>query len=264
MRPRVIALGALLMMGAGSLRPGLVGAQVVAMNRPVAGSDMVTASDTSVVPHRRFSVQLRAGTFAPSASGGIFSVAARDLSLAPSALRAGSIGAEVGFAPNPRVQLTLGVDASDRSARTRARASAAPSTVRQMTEFDLRPVLSFGARYLVRPAADTSVVATPTVLQRLAVYLSAGGGTNRYAFSQSGEFWDRETGTPFDAEYASRGPGRMGYLGLGFGWGLTARETLILETRREWASAELGGMLQSFDRINLSGMRLQIGVERRW
>jgi len=45
---------------------------------------------------------------------------------------------------------------------------------------------------------------------------------------------------------------------------LVAKLALLLEARYQWANAPLAGSYRSFDRIDLSGLRLSVGAQRRW
>jgi hypothetical protein len=81
---------------------------------------------------------------------------------------------------------------------------------------------------------------------------------------QQGEFVDEVNARTFAADFASRGVGRLGYLSAGIEAPVVSRLGVLLEARYQWANAPLAGAFASFQEVDLSGIRLSVGVQRRW
>ena len=213
----------------------------------------------------RFSLSIRSGSFRPRGQGMLFSAWSSALTLDPSDLSAQSIGVDGSWLLAERVELVLAVEGSSATATSQSRSPRPGSTLpaRQTTAFTVEPVGTVAMRYYLVPpfrwTEGTGWVAEPS-----RVFLGGGLGMLAYQVRQQGEFVDDFNARTFVADFASRGAGRTGYLSAGFEAPVVSRLGVLLEARYQWANAPLAGSLVSFQQVDLSGLRLSVGVQRRW
>jgi len=257
--------------GAGALK--LLLALGLGLSGP-SGADAQSSGDALDPGRLGVSVMLRSGIFMPTAEGGVFELAARDLTFQRGDLRGVSLGAEVAIQPLRRIQIHAAVDMSRSSAESIARkapdgnssGSIDPSGTQaaQVTTLDLVLVPSAGLRvFVVAPSGLRSHSDSPW-LSGVSVFVSGGGGYTEAEFHQSGTFLDGTSGIAFQGEFTSAGRGRMGYLGGGLETPGSSRVQLTAELRKEWATTPLGGAWATFERLDVSGARLFLGLSHRW
>lgn len=213
----------------------------------------------------RLGLTLRSGAHLPSASGGVFEVASRDLTLSSEDLASLNLGAELAFFLTPRLQVQLGIDRSiaDAASQARATVTAGQGPATQQTRFGTRAAVALGLRaYLRAPYVSDG----PEIQQRskLSLYVGAGVGQSRYTFEQTGTFVDVGRAQTFEGSYVSQGQGSLLFGAIGGEYALTQRMALVLEARYENADAPLAGRLSGFEPINLSGLRTLVGLQLRW
>jgi hypothetical protein len=95
-------------------------------------------------------------------------------------------------------------------------------------------------------------------------YLSAGGGLVIYEFTQEGEFVDYETLDIFRTTFESAGVAPAAYAGAGVEFTLGTRILATADARYLWARADMDRDFVDFDRIDLSGLRLALGLAVRF
>lgn len=213
----------------------------------------------------RFSLTIRSGSFRPRGEGLLFSAWSSALTLEPSDLRAQSIGVDGAWQLSERVELLVAVEGSSATASSQSRSPRPGSTlpVRQTTAFTVEPVGTVALRYYLVPPFRW-IEGTGWVAEPSRVFLGGGLGMLAYQVRQQGEFVDDVNGRTFAADFASRGAGRTGYLSAGIEVPVVSRLGVLLEARYQWANAPLAGSLASFQQVDLSGLRLSVGVQRRW
>jgi hypothetical protein len=94
--------------------------------------------------------------------------------------------------------------------------------------------------------------------------VSAGGGAMRYRFEQRGEFVDESTLDIFEDRFTSAGWTPYAEAGVGVDVALSPRYALTAAGRYTAASAALRGDFVGFDRIDLSGYSLSLGITVRF
>jgi hypothetical protein len=99
---------------------------------------------------------------------------------------------------------------------------------------------------------------------RVAPYVAAGGGITWYHFKQTGDFVDYQTLDVFGSELNSDAWSPSAFLAAGADYALGARIGLVGEARYDWASARLSSDFAGFDRIDLSGLALTVGLAFRF
>ena len=213
----------------------------------------------------RYALTIRSGSFTPRAGGEFFSTVNSALTLSPGALRAQSIGVDGSWRVTERWELVVAIEGSSAAARTetRTRRPGGGAPIQQSNLFVVEPVGTISTRYYLVPPYrwndEAGWVAEPS-----RVFLGGGVGMLAYLFNQQGEFLDELKLRPFEAELESRGVGRAAFLAAGIDISVVSKVALLLEARYQWANAPLAGSFRSFEQIDLSGLRLSIGAQRRW
>lgn len=96
-----------------------------------------------------------------------------------------------------------------------------------------------------------------------ALYLGGGVGAAWYRFQQRGSFVNTQTLNVFDDDFVTEEWGAVGYLAGGADFSLNPRAFLTTEARYVRGSAEVGSDFQGFDRIDLGGWQLSLGISVR-
>jgi len=212
----------------------------------------------------RYSLTIRSGSFRPRGAGDLFATFSTALTLAPEDLRAQSIGVDGSWLMSERWELVAAIEGSSASAasQTRAPRPGGGLPVQQWTSFALEPVGTVAVRYYLVPPFrwnGESWVSEPS-----RVFVGGGLGMLGYSLRQQGEFLDVENAQTFVADLESRGLGRIGFLTAGIEVPLFARLGGLIEARYQFSDAPLAAGFAAFERVDLSGLRLSIGIQRRW
>ena len=142
--------------------------------------------------------------------------------------------------------------------------------IEQLTHFSRTPITVGVKGYLGERGRAVSRFAW--VPYDWAPYISAGVGLMGYYFSQTGDFVDFETLDVFTATFRSEGIAPSAYLATGLDLSFGAHLLATGEVRYLWSRAEMNktrevGMswdFVDFDRIDLSGFQLGVGVGVRF
>ena len=128
--------------------------------------------------------------------------------------------------------------------------------MRQQTTLDVTSLQYAGADWEAFRWRRAGAGAT----DRLRVVLGAGGGVARYRLRQWGEFVDARRSVAYADDFASAGRG-------GFAYGSAALEVPLRrwialqgDVRRQVGSAPMTADFAGFDRLDLGGTRLGVGV----
>ncbi|MEO7521309.1 MAG: hypothetical protein ABIW79_05785 [Gemmatimonas sp.] len=205
------------------------------------------------------------GGFArPSAQSEVFAFASDNLTLDRGDFSGFTFGGNMGFRVASRFELQVGAGIMVRNVKSESRDFIGTDDlpIEQTTIFRRLPVTA-GLKYYVTPPGR-SLGKLAWVPARFATYVAAGGGTMYYSFKQDGEFVDFETLDVFGASLESRGWAPAGYGALGVDFSLAPRVGLVTEARYDFARAEMSKQFQGFDRIDLSGFSLNVGVNFRF
>ena len=93
-------------------------------------------------------------------------------------------------------------------------------------------------------------------------FMTIGVGRGSYALRQTGQFVDYGTLEGFEASFAATDGYFRGFLGVGVDFAVTAGLSVTMQGRRDYASPTPGDDFRGFDRLDLSGSTLTVGL--RW
>ncbi|MDF1503286.1 hypothetical protein PYV61_10050, partial [Roseisolibacter sp. H3M3-2] len=159
--------------------------------------------------------------------------------------------------PTCRWGVVLGAEAGGGSAASTSRATPdGGAPVAQRTALDLTGVQWAGVEWTAlrwRPAAG----------ERLRVTLGAGAGAAAYRLRQWGAFVDAERRVAYEDDFRSRGRGAVAYAQAAVA--VPVRRWLAVQgdVRRQAGSAPMTDDFAGFDRLDLGGTRLGVGVTVR-
>ena len=229
-----------------------------AAQQPARDSATSTSSSTSS-RLGRVSVTARFGQLRPSGRSELFALMDRALLPTDGALRPRLAGGELHVALTPRFGVLLGAESgrSTVASVSRARATGVDADARQLTTLDVASLRYVGAEWQAfrwKSAGSTD---------RLRVLLGAGGGVARYRLHQWGDFVDAQRSVTYGDDFRSAGRG-------GFGYGSATLEVPVGrwiavqgDVRRQVGSAPMSADFASFDRLDLGGTRLGVGLRLR-
>ena len=131
--------------------------------------------------------------------------------------------------------------------------------IAQTTQFKQLPI-GASVRYWLRPRGR-EVGRYAWVPHRVAPYVGIGGGTQRYRFTQEGDFVDYRDFAIFSGVFHSQGWAASGHVFGGTSIKLTRRVFAGVEARYVWADTPLSNDFSFSDSIDLSGLRITGGIE---
>ena len=210
------------------------------------------------------SVTVRGGFARPSESSDLYSFVRDELTIARGDFAGSSWSLDAAFFVQPQLAVQFGIGVASRTTPSvyrdwvdnNDREIAQTSSLRRMP-------LSAGLRYyLVPPGRSISRLAW--VPARVAPYVAAGGGITYYRFHQTGDFVDYQTLDVFGTELHSEAWSPSAFTAVGADYALGARVGLVGEARYDWASARLSSDFSGFNRIDLSGLALTVGLAYRF
>lgn len=210
------------------------------------------------------SLTLRGGFARPSEGSDVFSFVRDELTVARGDFAGGSFSADAAFFVRPQLAVQFGIGVASRTT---------PSVYRHWVDTDdleieqssslQRMPLSAGLRYYLTPPGR-SISRLSWVPARVTPYVAAGGGITWYQFKQTGDFVDYQTLDVFGTELISDGWSPSAFGAVGADYALGARVGLVGEARYDWASARLSSDFSGFNRIDLSGFAVTVGLAYRF
>lgn len=231
---------------------------------PLAVGAQSGAGDGYMFGAPKATVTVRGGFARPSESSDLYSFVRDELTIARGDFAGGSWSLDAAFFVQPQLAVQFGVGVSSGST---------PSVYRDWVDNNDREIeqssslrrmpLSAGLRYYLTPPGR-SVGRLAWVPARVAPYVAAGGGITWYHFKQTGDFVDYQTLDVFGTELNSEAWSPSAFLAAGADYALGARVGLVGEARYDWASARLSSDFSGFDRIDLSGLALTVGLAFRF
>jgi opacity protein-like surface antigen len=250
-KPRVSRLttGALL---------ALVTALVVA---PPAQAQM--AGDGFLFHRPNARIAIRGGYALASAGSDLFEFTTQQLTLDKSDFSGLAVGASVGLAVTERIDLTFdaGYSRTSKGSEFRDFVDNEDLPIEQRTTFERLPV-TLNLKYYLSPPG-TSIGSAAWVPSRITPWVGVGGGFMRYRFHQEGDWVDFETNNVFPSTFESAEwtPVVQGIAGADFT--LTPVIALTTEARYLRAKGELQRDFGGFDKIDLSGASVSVGLSFR-
>jgi len=231
---------------------------------PLAVGAQSGAGDGYMFGAPKATVTMRGGFARPSESSDLYSFVRDELTIARGDFAGGAWSLDAAFFVRPQLAVQFGVGVSSGST---------PSVYRNWVDNNDREIeqssslrrmpLSAGLRYYLAPPGR-SIGRLAWVPARVAPYVAAGGGITWYHFKQTGDFVDYQTLDVFGSELNSDAWSPSAFLAAGADYALGARVGLVGEARYDWASARLSSDYSGFDRIDLSGLALTVGLSFRF
>ena len=205
-------------------------------------------------------LSVRLGFDQPLAQSDVFTQATDELTLRRRDFGSVMIGGDVAARLAPRLDLVLGASFSgvDQRSEYRDWLDQDDLPIEQTTIFRRVPVTA-GVRLYLAPRGR-AVGSLAWIPARLTYYVGAGVGAMWYRFRQSGDWVNLETLDVYRDRLDSDGWTMVGYGVAGVEVSLGPRFFLTSEARSTLSNADLGPSYYGFDRIDLSGLALTVGI----
>jgi hypothetical protein len=206
------------------------------------------------------SVSLRGSWVFSRAGSDWYDFVTRHLTLEDSDFNAPAIGADVGIALTPRLELIGGVDftQSETSSEYRDFVDNFRQPIEQRTR--LREVNLSGGLKVALTERGREIGRFAWVPRRFVPYVGAGGGMLWFEMRQVGDFVDFVDNSIFADAFQSRGWTPSAHVFGGVDIKLVRRLYLTFDGRYLWAAGDLGSEWVDFDPIDLTGLRLAVGI----
>ena len=207
----------------------------------------------------RLSVAAQYGVLRPAGGSELYALVDRALTPGADALRPTLVGGELHVRVRGPWSLVLGAEAGSSTVGSASRvrpAGTADAAPRQQTTLDLTSVQTLGANWRAFRWRGGSAGAP----DRLRLVLGAGGGVARYRLRQWGTFVDAERALAFENDFRSTGRGGFGHASASAEVPLRRWVALQGAVRRQAGSAPMSADYAGFDRLDLGGTRLGVGV----
>lgn len=216
---------------------------------------------------------IRAGWFIASANSDVFDEARQNLTLDKSDFSGPSIGADLAIRLAPQFDLTIDgawIGSSQKS-HYRTLVDADSKEIEQTTTLRRVPLTANLKAYLV--PRGRSVGSLAYIPAKVVPWVGIGGGITWYKFEQSGDFIvdpadcaatsDANSCAVFNdrLESSTWGPALQGMGGVDIT--LTPRIALSGDARYLWSRASMQDSFDGYDKIDLSGVSIALGVTFR-
>jgi hypothetical protein len=210
----------------------------------------------------RINVLASVGDFHPAGKSELFALLDSALVPGSRALRPRLVSAELHLRMTDRLGLLLGAATGGITVGSVSQVQPEPASgdVRQQTTFDLTSLQYLGAEWRLfrwrgsgRASAD-----------RLRLMLGAGAGVAHYRLRQWGSFVDVPRRLEYQDDFRSSGHGAIGYVSAGIEVPVDPAIALHGEVRSQTGSAPMSADYSTFDRIDLGGTTLSLGVLLHW
>ena len=207
---------------------------------------------------------VRGGWAVPRARSEIFAFTTEQLTVNRSDLSGFAFQADLAARVRDHLDVVLSVGHSRAtvSSEFRAFVDTDDLPIEQTTRFQRTPVTIGVKAYLKDRGRSVSRVAW--VPSAWAPYVGAGAGLMVYEFNQGGEFVDYETLDIFDKNFQSRGTTPAAHLATGLELSIGPHVLATGEARYLWGRDDMGRAFVDFDRIDLSGFQITVGVAARF
>ena len=205
----------------------------------------------------------RFGYSVASANSDIFDFTREQLTVGKGDFSSFSVSGEFAIRLQERLDLAIGVgvESSTTTSEFREFVGTDDLPIVQDTKFARYPITVGAKFYLGERGRRISDFAW--IPNKLTPYIGLGGGIMPYEFIQEGEFVDFQTLDIFLDRFESTGVGPMGYAAAGVDVSFGKRWILNGEARYSIASAGMDRDFVDFDNIDLSGLRVAVGIGTR-
>jgi hypothetical protein len=208
----------------------------------------------------RGSVSVRGSWIVARAGSDLFDFVTTQLTVDRRDFNAPAIGAEIGVALGPQLEVLGGVEWSNKKTQSEYRRFVDNNNLPIAQETHLQN-LHFGGslKYSFWPRGRT-ISRLAWVPRGVAPYVGAGAGVVRYEFFQRGDFVDFVDNSVFTSTFGSKGWAPAGHVFGGVDLQVFRLLFVQVEGRYLWASGELDRDFVDFDPIDLAGFRTTAGV----
>ncbi|HUP89336.1 MAG TPA: hypothetical protein VM100_08300, partial [Longimicrobiales bacterium] len=195
-------------------------------------------------------VSLRLGAGVPYANDDLFHFFSDQLTLDRKDFRGVAVAADVGLRVVDRFDIVVGVawDGTVNHSEFRDWVDNDDQPIEQTTEFNRIPI-TVSAKYYLLPRGR-AVSRHAWVPNKVAPYLSAGGGMIIYNLVQDGDWVDYRTLDVFTRRFSSTGTGPTAHAGGGAEIWVNPRLAINADGRYQWGSATLQRDFSDFDKID--------------
>jgi hypothetical protein len=231
------------------------------------GAPAAHAQDGFLFGRPNAQVTLRAGPVMHRAGGDLFDFFRSELTLERSDFRAPALAADVGLQLHPRLDLVIGAGLSNVESRSEFRdwveedEAGNELPIEQVTSFRVVPAtLSLRFYPLSRGRGISELAWVPT---RTTPYVGAGGGMAWYRLEQEGDFVGDDASI-FSALFVTSGGAPVAQAFAGLDHWFTPRVGLNLEARYMIGSATPDDDFGTWDKVDLGGAQVGVGLSLRW
>lgn len=206
---------------------------------------------------------LRAGYAFASAGSDVFDPMIEDLTIDRSDFSGPTVGGEIALRVAERFDLTLdlGYASVSKDSHYRELVDTLNNEIEQTTTFRRVPVTANVRAYLVSPGRAVGSLAY--IPSKVVPWVGLGAGVTWFQLRQSGAFVQPETLDVYDDTFESSGWGPAAQGMGGVDLTLTPRIAATADARYTWSRATLGGSFEGYDKIDLSGVAVTLGVTFR-
>ena len=206
---------------------------------------------------------IRGGWSVASANSAFYSQAQRDFTLSKSDFSSPILGAALGIRLTPQLDFTLDAAWSGMSKASHYRNFVDNNNQEIEQSTTLRRVPVTGNLKLFLAPRGRSVGRLAYIPSKVVPWIGVGGGAMWYHLEQSGDFINTTSGAVFNDKFQDNGwgPALQGMGGVDVS--LTPRVALTGDARYVWSKATMGTDFQGYDKIDLSGVSVALGVTFR-
>ena len=207
---------------------------------------------------------VRGGWAVPRAESEIFAFTTEQLTVDRSDLSGFAFQADLAARVRDHLDVVLSVGHSRSAVRSEFRefVDTDDLPIEQNTRFQRTPVTIGVKAYLKDRGRSVSRFAW--VPSGWTPYVGAGAGLMVYEFTQIGDFVDYETLDIFDRGFRSKGTTPAAHLATGLELSMGPHVLATGEARYLWGRADMSRDFVDFDRIDLSGFQITVGVAARF
>lgn len=230
---------------------------------PSSVVDQSTGNPDFLFGTPRGSVGLRGSWLFARAGSDLFDFVEQTLTIDRKDFNAPTLAADLSITVTPRIEAVFGVDVSQASIGSEYRHFVDNNRAPITQETRLREVNLTGSIRVAIIPRGRAISRFAWIPSRISPYVGAGGGAVWYQFTQSGDFIDAFAPPPqpiFSDAFTSQGWTPSAHAFGGVDVKLSRIWFLVVEGRYLWANAKLGRDFQSFDPIDLAGLKLSAGV----
>jgi outer membrane protein W len=208
-------------------------------------------------------ITIRGGYAHPTAGSDLFDQVTTDLTLNRSSFSGFTGGGSVAVRLTSRFDVALDLDYAGMTKGSEYRGYVDNNNlpIQQTTSFQRVPVILSGRYYLAERGRSVGRLAW--IPAGVVPWVGAGAGAMWYRFRQEGDFVNFNNGSVFQSQVETSGWAAAAQGMAGMDVTLTPRIAVTGDARYTWARAPLSGDFVGFQRLDLSGVSLTLGLTFR-